>query len=132
MANHLLLAEPVVSMIGGRLIGRQECVVGPDAIDYVSKLHVPYAFITTTGVRAYHGLVCATSDQAMLKSAMIRAAERVIVLADSEKIERDSVRLFATFDEVDVLITDAEPKNKKFVQDLAAHNVELLIAGHQQ
>ena len=131
VANILSAGKPRVDMTGGTLEGRQECLVGPDAQNYIQGIHVPLLFLTTTGIRKDEGLVCVTPAQAMLKGQMVKSAERVIVLAETEKLEVDSVRLFATFDEIDTLIIDKPINDDKFKNLLRTKNVELLIANEE-
>lgn len=131
VANVLCSGKPSVYMTSGYLEGRQECLVGTDAEKYIQSFHVPLLFLTTTGIRKEHGLVCVTPAQATLKHIMIKAAERVIVLADTQKLVTDSIRLFATFDEIDVLIIDEPVNDPAFLSLLAQKHVELIIANKE-
>ena len=59
---------------------------------------------------------------------MVKSAERVVVLADAQKLATDSIRLFATFDEIDTLIIDEPVDDAAFLQLLAQKRVELIVA----
>ena len=89
---------------------------------------MPLLFLTTTGIRKEQGLVCVTPAQATLKHIMVKSAERVVVLADAQKLATDSIRLFATFDEIDTLIIDEPVDDAAFLQLLAQKRVELIVA----
>lgn len=128
VANVLCCGKPGVYMTSGYLEGRQECLVGNDAERFIQSIHVPLLFLTTTGIRKEHGLVCVTPAQATLKHMMIRSAEHVIVLADTQKLMTDSIRLFATFDEIDTLIVDEPIDDPAFLALLAQKHVELIVA----
>ena len=128
VANQLCSGKPSVYMTGGALEGRQECLVGSDAEHFIQSIHIPILFLTTTGIRKNQGLVCVTPAQATLKHIMVKSAERVIVLADTQKLATDSIRLFATFDEIDALIIDEPIDDPAFIASLAQENVELIVA----
>lgn len=128
VANVLCAGKPSVYMTGGSLEGRQECLVGSDAEHYIQSIRVPLLFLTTTGIRKEQGLVCVTPAQATLKHIMVKSAERVVVLADAQKLATDSIRLFATFDEIDTLIIDEPVDDAAFLQLLAQKRVELIVA----
>ena len=65
--------------------------------------------------------------EAAAKSAMVRAARRVVVLADSTKLDAESLVRFANLDEVDTLITDAAPSDE-LADALAEADVQLVLA----
>lgn len=134
ITNSLSVAEALASsnnkinLTGGLLIGRQEALIGPDAETYVRSIRVPYLFVTTTGIRPMQGLVCVTPEQCSLKHAMIESADHVVLLADSRKMNTDSVRLFASFSEINTIITDMPINNPEFEDYLKSTGVEVLIA----
>ncbi|NKF33526.1 D-beta-D-heptose 1-phosphate adenosyltransferase, partial [Pseudomonas sp. BGM005] len=66
-------------------------------------------------------------DEASVKAAIVRAARRVIVVADSSKHDRELLVSFASLSDVDVLVTDAEP-SADLRAALADADVEVWIA----
>ncbi len=128
VANVLSSSKPSVYMTGGFLEGRQECLVGSDAEHYIKSIRVPLLFLTTTGIRKDQGLVCVTPAQATLKHIMVKSAEHVVVLADAQKLATDSIRLFATFDDIDAIIVDEPVNDRAFLSLLAQKHVELIVA----
>ena len=89
---------------------------------------MPLLFLTTTGIRKDQGLVCVTPAQATLKHIMVKSAEHVVVLADAQKLATDSIRLFATFDDIDAIIVDEPVNDRAFLSLLAQKHVELIVA----
>ena len=69
-------------------------------------LRVDVAFIGTNGLSLGHGVSTPDPDEGAVKSAMIAAARRVVVLADSSKLGEESLVRFGRLDEIDVLVTD--------------------------
>ena len=58
---------------------------------------------------------------------MVRAARRVILLADSSKLGQETLVRFAELKEIDVLITDKEPA-PTLAAALAEAEVEVVFA----
>ena len=58
---------------------------------------------------------------------MVAAAQRVVVLADSSKMDREDLTSFAGLDDVDVLITDSGI-DPAYSAALSARGVEVVIA----
>ncbi len=114
--------------IGGKLAPRQDCLLGPDAESYVRNMHVQYLFLTTTGIRGTSGLSCVTPDQANLKSAFIRASEKRVLLAKSYKFEKDALRQFASFEDIDTIIVDQPLSSQELVRHLERIGTQLIVA----
>lgn len=114
--------------IGGKVAPRQDCLLGPDAEKYIGNMHVQYLFLTTTGIRGMSGLSCVTPEQASLKSAFIRASEKRVLLAEAVKFEKDAVRQFASFEEIDTIVVDRPLKSQELVRHLERIGTRLIVA----
>jgi DeoR family fructose operon transcriptional repressor len=99
-----LAGMPSVSLqlLGGRVRGLTQAAVGEQALTMLDTLRVDIAFIGS------HGLSTPDSDEAAVKRAMVKAANYVVVAADSSKIGREDFVSFAPISSVDTLITDSE------------------------
>ncbi|MEV0408155.1 DeoR/GlpR family DNA-binding transcription regulator [Actinoallomurus sp. NPDC050550] len=95
-----------VIMLGGRVRGRTLATVGDWAMRPLDRLRVDVAFIGTNGCSAEAGLTTPDPAEAAIKEAMIKAADRSVVLLDHTKIGNDYVARFAALADVSVLITD--------------------------
>lgn len=93
-----------VRLVGGKLRGTTQATVGN--VEQFARLRVDVCFMGTNGLSVEHGLSTPDPDEAATKSAMIAAARRVVVLADSRKIGAESTNSFARLSDIDVLITD--------------------------
>lgn len=127
-ANVLATTNVTTYVIGGYLEGRQEALVGPEAESYIRSMKFPLLFLTTTGVRGTQGLACVTPFQANLKNALIQVSEKVVVLADAQKFETDSLRVFAEFRDLDVVIVDQPLHNPEQIAALEREHVQLIVA----
>ena len=114
-------------LLPGRVRRTTHAAVGEDTVEALALLRVDVAFIGTNGISRTHGLSTPDHAEAAAKRAMVRSAERVVVLADSSKLGRDHTVRFAELADVDVLVTDDQISEA----DLAAlreEDVEVLVA----
>lgn len=93
-----------VRVVGGRVRGITQAVVGSPA--EFARLRVDVAFIGTNGISLGHGLSTPDLDEAAMKTAMVRAGEKVVVLADARKLGAETTVSFAGLSDIDVVITD--------------------------
>ena len=118
-----------VHLLGGRIRGLTRAAVGQETVDAVERLRPDLAVVGTNGVHAAFGLSTPDTEEAAVKAAFVRAARRVVVLADSSKLGVEALVQFARLDQVDAIVTDAAPEG-----DLAAAlenaGVEVVKAGN--
>lgn len=119
---HLLL-----DILGGRVRGLTSAVVGARATEQLGALRPDIAFIGTNGIDAGFGLSTPDPVEAATKTAMVRAARKVVILTDSSKFGIETLVRFATLSEIDTLITTAAPEGE-LANALAAAGVEVVIA----
>jgi DeoR family transcriptional regulator, fructose operon transcriptional repressor len=124
-----LAGIPSVSLqlLGGRVRGLTQAAVGEQTLRVLDTLRVDIAFIGTNGISVRHGLSTPDSDEAAVKRAMVRAANYVVVAADSSKVGREDFVSFAPISSVDTLITDSEITDADRKQ-LTGQGVEVVIA----
>ena len=108
---HTLAGAPDadLTVIGGRVRTTTAAAVGADTVRAIDRLRPDIAFLGTNGISASFGLSTPDPDEAAVKSAIVRAARRVVVVADAEKHGRELLVSFAALDAIDVLVTDAAP-----------------------
>jgi DeoR family transcriptional regulator, fructose operon transcriptional repressor len=97
-----------LQLLGGRVRGLTQAAVGEQALRILDSLRVDIAFIGTNAISVRHGLSTPDSEEAAVKRAMVRAANYVVVAADSSKVGREDFVSFAPISSVDTLITDSE------------------------
>lgn len=96
-----------VIMLGGRVRGRTLATVDDWALQPLSLLHVDVAFMGTNGCTVDKGLTTPDPAEAAIKRAMIRSAQRAVLLADHTKFTGNYLARFASLAEIDMVITDA-------------------------
>jgi DeoR family transcriptional regulator, fructose operon transcriptional repressor len=125
----VLAAKPglTVHTLGGRVGPITLDEVGTAALTALSEMSVDVAFIGADGVSAGHGISTPEHAQSSTKRAMIRAAKKSIVLADSSKLGIDYFSRVATLREVDLLITD-DNADPDLVEQLRATGLNIEVA----
>ncbi|GAB3602150.1 DeoR/GlpR family DNA-binding transcription regulator [Microbacterium aureliae] len=98
-----------LTVIGGRVRPATAAAVGAETVRGIGMLRPDIAFVGANGLSATFGLSTPDPDEAAVKRAIVRAARRVVVVADGEKFGRELLVTFADLGDIDVLVTDAEP-----------------------
>ena len=124
-----LSVSPAVTLhvLGGRVRGITQTAVGDITVRALADLRVDVVFLGTNGISATHGFSTPDEAEAATKRAMVRAAQRVVVLADSSKLGREHLVRFAAVEDVDVLVTDGEA-DPGVVAELETMGIEVLVA----
>ena len=128
IAVKLAEAEGVtLELVGGQLRKMTWAAVGSRAAEYFNTIRPDVAYIGANGLAAGFGLTTPGMNEAIVKTALIKSARRVVLLADSAKFHRESLVRFATFEDIDILITDRAPDGE-LAAALEEANVEVIIA----
>ncbi|WP_026821286.1 DeoR/GlpR family DNA-binding transcription regulator [Arthrobacter castelli] len=99
-----------LEMLGGRVRGLTRASVGAATVKQLENLRPDIAIVGTNGVHPGFGFSTPDAQEAAVKSAIVRSARRVVVLADASKLEEEALVRFAALDDVDALITDTAPE----------------------
>lgn len=100
------LTSVSLHLLPGRVRRTTQAAVGEDTVAALSLLRADVAFVGANGIDLTHGLTTPDHSEAAAKRAMVRAARRVVVLADSTKVGQEHTVRFADLADVDVLVTD--------------------------
>ena len=95
-----------VHMPGGQFKAPTLSLSGDRAADYFADVYAGKLFLATAGVALDTGLTYPSFADLQLKQAMIRAASRVYLVADSTKINRPSFTRLGALDLIHSFITD--------------------------
>ena len=104
----LLEALPGISVIvtGGTLRPRQHSLVAPMGTLLLDRLRADVAYLGCNGVDAVRGFTNANIAEAEIKQTMVRSAEKVVFLADHEKIGAVASAFVGDISCADLLVTD--------------------------
>lgn len=100
------LTKARAHLIGGEVNRNNKSVNGIRSINEIESLNFNIAFLGTTGFSFETGFTCAVEAENALKRAVIRKAEKVIVLMDSQKVGLVNTFTFASPEEIDVVVSD--------------------------
>lgn len=96
-----------VIVTGGSLRPLQHSLVEPMAATILSTVHADLAFIGCNGVDAAHGVTNINLPEAGVKTLMLAAARRAIVVAEGSKLGRAHLGTVGPLGAFDTLVTDA-------------------------
>lgn len=116
-----------LTVIGGRVRGLTAAAVGADTVHAIGTLRPDIAFLGANGISADFGVSTPDPDEAAVKTAIVRAARRVVLAVDAEKLGRELLVSFARLSDIDVLVTDAAP-DAPLATALADADVEVWVA----
>jgi len=92
-------------LLGGYVSPRTGVCLGPYANELLGRLHVTTTVLSAAGI-ADEGLFTAHLLLAETEQAMLKAAGRVIVVADSSKFGQKSLTLVSGLDKINVFVSD--------------------------
>lgn len=113
-------------LLGGYVSPRTGVCLGPYANELLGRLHVTTTILSAAGI-ADEGLFNAHLLLAETEQAMLRAAGRVVVVADSSKFGQKSLTLVSPLDAIDLVVSDnGLPDDWR--QKIAAAGSQLIVA----
>ncbi|GAB3953883.1 DeoR/GlpR family DNA-binding transcription regulator [Spirosoma harenae] len=95
-----------IIMIGGQISRYSQMSVGGEVYQRLSELRVDLCIMGTNAIDAKEGLSDSDWETVQAKKAMIRAADKVAVLAISEKMNSVMRMKIADLNQVDYLVTE--------------------------
>lgn len=96
-----------VMFIGGMIRKGFHCALGPPSIKALSEIRVDKTFLAANGISVKSGITTPDVDTAQIKRELIKIANEVFLLCDSSKIGRSSFMQIAGFEQINLLLTDA-------------------------
>ena len=124
-----LSAEPGIALhlLGGKVRGLTQAAVGQSTVEAARRIRPDIAFIGTNGIHAAFGLSTPDPEEAAVKAAFVQSARRIVVLADSSKLDAETLVQFASLKDLDTVITDTQP-SPALAEALAEAGVEVVVA----
>ena len=113
-------------LLGGYVSPRTGVCLGPYANELLGRLHVTTTVLSAAGI-AEEGLFNAHLLLAETEQAMLKAASRVMVVADSSKFGRKSLTLVSGLDAIDIFVSD-DGLPQRWRDIVTAATANLLIA----
>ncbi|MBS6762453.1 MAG: DeoR/GlpR transcriptional regulator [Clostridium sp.] len=114
-------------MVGGPVGGNLAATIGDEAVEDISRFHVDKAFIGVHGINFDVGITSIATSQMQVKQAILKATEKIYVLADSSKFGGGYLSVICPLKDVYQIITDNQV-NKDYVNRAEAEEIPLVLA----
>lgn len=111
ITNDLFIISELVRKDNIRLVvpggyRNRNLLVGGESADFIRKLNIGKAFVSTTGIHPKYGLTIYTSALVEPKRVLIDCAKQLYCVADHGKFDKCALITFARCDEIGLFITD--------------------------
>jgi len=100
-----------VIFIGNKLLKSAQMAVGAEVVQRLGEIRADICFLGTNSIDAEEGITDLEWEVIEVKKAMIRASQKVVSLAISEKLNSVQRLKVCPINQVDVLITELEPED---------------------
>ncbi len=100
------LQNPNITMCCGTLNRKNMALSGPNTQQMLENINIDMAFIGVSGCFADAGFTCGTEADMVIKRTVIRRARTSVMMCDSTKFSRLMPYTFASFADVQYLISD--------------------------
>jgi DeoR family fructose operon transcriptional repressor len=95
-----------LTVLGGSVRTKRHAMVDETTRSALQHLAIDVLFFSCDGLSFQHGLTTPYREEHMIKRAMIERARKVVAMVDQSKFHNVQMFSFASFDEIDVLVTD--------------------------
>jgi DeoR family transcriptional regulator, fructose operon transcriptional repressor len=116
-----------LTVLGGAVRTKRLAMVDDTTSAELQHISVDVLFMSCDGLSFQNGLTTPYREEYTIKRAMIARARRVVALVDQSKFHNVQMFSFASFDEIDVLITDTRA-DAEDIEALASHGMSVLRA----
>ncbi|MFJ5440436.1 DeoR/GlpR family DNA-binding transcription regulator [Pectobacterium sp. CHL-2024] len=132
VAQKLTSAESVaqhsVILLGGYMGTSAQATSGDITINELERYRADVALLSPVGVDAASGATSFAHHEAAIARSMVQHARTRIILADHSKIGVTSRVVYATLQEIDMVVTDASSADKPELSLLQMHCQQVIVA----
>lgn len=136
VTNNFFIATELVGtgidliVLGGVVRENSFSLIGAFTEENIKKIYADKSFIGATGF-SKDGFMTPNVNEAKVKSLMISQSSESFVIVDSSKFERPSFAIYATFEQIDHVITDWKiPNEDKSI--LVSAGLDLIVAQKEE
>jgi DeoR/GlpR family transcriptional regulator of sugar metabolism len=94
-----------IYVLGGQLITKSMCMVGPDVERQLENINVDIAFIGASGIHENGSCTSSNLFEANVKRKLIGISDRAVITADHSKFGIGCLYTFAKLNDIDTMIT---------------------------
>lgn len=114
-----------VIFLGNRLSKNAQMAIGAEVVERLGQIKADICFLGTNSFDANFGITDMEWEIIEVKKAMIHSAQKTVSLAISEKLNSIQRLQVCPPDEVDILITELDPKHPNLAQ-YAAKGIHII------
>jgi DeoR family fructose operon transcriptional repressor len=116
-----------LTVLGGAVRTNRHAMVDETTRAELEPMAIDVLFMSCDGLSFQHGLTTPYREEYIVKRAMVERARRVVALVDQSKFHNVQMFSFASFEEIDVLVTDTrvDPDDVEFLE---SHGMSVLRA----
>lgn len=108
VANELVVVDGIELIVsGGRLRKKSHSFAGRQAENTLKHHRFNKLFLGVDGLDIQAGITTHNEDEASLNRLMIQSAQKVIVVTDSTKLDKQSCHVICALSEIDAIIIDS-------------------------
>lgn len=111
--NALVDSSNQLIIAGGNANAQVMCTFGMQTVSFLQTLKVDIALLGTAGFDRHKGPATNHFEDSQIKKTAIESAQTSIVLTDSHKATYSSLTQYASWRDIDYLITDKEISSEK-------------------
>lgn len=106
----ILMKNPTIEIIvlGGVLRKNEDALFGNFALNNINDIFVNYGFFGCGGIDTNVGITNHNIGEAEISKSMIRNSQTKVILADHTKFGNVALNRIASFQEIDIVITDRD------------------------
>jgi DeoR family fructose operon transcriptional repressor len=112
-------------MIGGQVSTYSQMTVSGEVFEYLAGIRPDLCIMGTNAIDSNSGLTDSDWETIQVKKAMIKAADKIAIIAISEKLNSSMQMKIADISEIDVLITELPPDSPE-LQPYRGKNLTIL------
>jgi DeoR family transcriptional regulator, fructose operon transcriptional repressor len=113
-----------LTVLGGSVRTKRHAMVDDTTRSELQPMAIDVLFFSCDGLSFQHGLTTPYREEHMIKRAMMERARRVVAMVDQSKFHNVQMFSFASFDEIDVLVTDSRV-DAEDVEVLEGHGIDV-------
>jgi len=116
-----------LTVLGGSVRTTRHAMVDDTTRAELQHMAIDALFLSCDGLSFQHGLTTPYREEHTMKRAMIERADRVVAMVDQSKFGNVQMFSFASFDEIDVLVTDTRA-DPEALEILSGHGISVRCA----
>lgn len=110
-----LTGHPEIEIIfmGGKIEKRAMVALGPEVLRHFSNIHADLCFLGTGSIDPFKGITEDSYEVSVIKRSLVASSSQVVSLATSDKLGLCQKHVICRPTDINLLVTEIAPANKK-------------------